>query len=126
MIVNITLQALEKVPAHLKESGIALGGSSFEVMIKISLPAAKKRIASGILLSIAQVLGVTAPLIVTMQGASRINWDIDQPVNTVSLLIWNFLHNPALTNLMWSAALFLVILIILLNVIAKYIYPQDD
>jgi phosphate transport system permease protein len=121
LIVRITLRSLDRLPKNLMESGIALGGSYTCVTLKIVLPAAAKSLLGGILISLSRIVGITAPLIITALGSSMINWEIDQPTSAVCLLVWNFFNNPPMVDLMWSAALVLFLIVVLLNVIAKCI-----
>jgi phosphate transport system permease protein len=119
VVVHYTLRVLKTIPAGLKENGFALGMSYIDVMLKIVLPAAGNGLLAGVLLAASRVLGKTAPLIVTALGASTINWDINKPTASISLLIWNFFKNPHTVNLMWSAALFLFAVVMALHGIAK-------
>ena len=126
IITSFTAGALQRLPANLKEAGLALGGSYTRVMFKLVLPSVKKELISGVLIAVARALGETAPLILTILGTSMINWNVCEPTNSVSLLIWNFFNNSNLVDLLWSASLFLFSTVLLLNVIAKYITKDTD
>ena len=64
-------------------------------------------------------MGETAPLMLTALGSTAINWDILRPTSAVPLLIWEFYNDPNLINMIWSSSLFLLVLILTLNLIAK-------
>ncbi|MDR0865798.1 MAG: ABC transporter permease subunit [Candidatus Symbiothrix sp.] len=119
-VARSTLRALNTLPVNLMESGIALGGSYTGVTLKIVLPATHKNLLSNILMSVSQIVGMTAPLIITALGSSGVNWDPGKPTATISLLVWNFFNNPNTVNLMWSSALILFLIVIGLNITAKY------
>lgn len=119
MITRSTEEALNMLPGALLEAGLALGSSYTSVMFNVLLPSAMGAIITGILLSISRVMGETAPLMVTALGATYVNLDITSPTSAVSLLIWEFYNDPNLVDLIWSTALFLLILILGLNLIAK-------
>jgi phosphate transport system permease protein len=121
MITRSTEEALNMLPGSLLESGLALGSSYTSVMFHVLLPSALGAIITGILLSISRVTGETAPLMVTALGATYVNADVTSPTSAVSLLIWEFYNDPNLVDLIWSTALFLLILILILNLIAKSI-----
>jgi phosphate transport system permease protein len=121
IIGRSTRETLNSLPAHLKESGLALGGSYTGVMLKIILPTAKGRLITGTLIAISRALSETAPLIVVALGSSAINWNILSPTSTVSMLIWDFFNNPNMVDLVWSASLFLFIIVLTSNMIAKRI-----
>lgn len=120
MISRSTEEALNMLPNTIMEAGLALGGSYTSVMFRILLPSAFGAVFTGILLSISRVMGETAPLMVTALGATYINWNPTSPTSAVSLLIWEFYNDPNLVDLIWSTALLLMILILCLNLLAKY------
>lgn len=121
MITRSTEEALNMLPNNLLEAGLALGGSYTTVMFRVLLPSAFGAIFTGILLSVSRVMGETAPLMVTALGATYVNWDVTGPTSAVSLLIWEFYNDPNLVDLIWSTALLLMVLILCLNLLAKYI-----
>ena len=121
VITFCTMKTIRSLPANLKEAGVALGGSYTAVMLKVILPAAKRELTAGVLIAISRALGETAPLILTVLGTSMINRSIFEPTNSVSLLIWNFFNNSNMIDLLWSTSLFLFLIVLSLNIIAKYI-----
>ncbi len=61
LIVRSAEETLKILPASLKEAGLALGGNSARVMLKVQLPAAIGGIFTGVLLAVSRVIGETAP-----------------------------------------------------------------
>ena len=110
LIVRSTEETLKMLPGSLKEAGLALGASYTSVILKVLLPAAFGGLFTGILLAISRVMGGTA-----------INWDVLKPTSAVPLLIWEFYNDPNLIDMIWSSSLFLLMLILTLNIIAKQI-----
>ena len=125
LIVRSTEETLKMLPTSLKEAGLALGSSYTNVVLQILLPSAFSGLFTGILLAISRVLGETAPLMMTALGSSTINWNLENPTSAVPLLIWEFYNDPNLIELIWSSSLFLLILILILNLIAKYIVDKS-
>lgn len=121
LIIRSTEETLKMLPVSLKEAGLALGASYTSVILKVLLPAAFGGLFTGILLSISRVMGETAPLMLTALGSSAINWDIMKPTSAVPLLIWEFYNDPNLIDMIWSSSLFLLMLILTLNIIAKQV-----
>ena len=121
LIVRSTEETLKMLPGSLKEAGLALGASYTSVILKVLLPAAFGGLFTGILLSISRVMGETAPLMLTALGSTAINWDVLKPTSAVPLLIWEFYNDPNLIDMIWSSSLFLLMLILTLNIIAKQI-----
>ena len=119
LIVRSTEETLKMLPGSLKEAGLALGASYTSVILKVLLPAAFGGLFTGILLAISRVMGETAPLMLTALGSTAINWDVLKPTSAVPLLIWEFYNDPNLIDMIWSSSLFLLMLILTLNIIAK-------
>lgn len=121
LIVRSTEETLKMLPGSLKEAGLALGASYTSVILKVLLPAAFGGLFTGILLAISRAMGETAPLMLTALGSTAINWDVLKPTSAVPLLIWEFYNDPNLIDMIWSSSLFLLMLILTLNIIAKQI-----
>lgn len=119
MIVRSTEETLKMLPAAYKEAGLALGSSYTNVVFKILIPSGFGGIFTGILLAVSRVMGETAPLMLTALGASMVNWNVLEPTSAVPLLIWDFYNDPNLVELIWSSSLLLLIVIFLLNWVAK-------
>lgn len=121
LIIRSTEETLKLLPGSLKEAGLALGASYTSVILKVLLPSAFGGLFTGILLAISRVMGETAPLMLTALGSSMVNWDVLKPTSAVPLLIWEFYNDPNLLDMIWSCSLFLLMLILTLNIIAKNI-----
>lgn len=121
LIVRSTEETLKMLPGSLKEAGLALGAPYTSVILKVLLPAAFGGLFTGILLAISRVMGETAPLMLTALGSTAINWDVLKPTSAIPLLIWEFYNDPNLIDMIWSSSLFLLMLILILNIIAKQI-----
>lgn len=121
MIVRSTEETLKMLPLSYTEAGLALGSSYTNVVFKILLPSGFGGIFTGILLAISRVMGETAPLMLTALGASVVSWKMMEPASAIPLLIWDFYNDPNLVDLIWSTSLLLLIVIFLLNWIAKIV-----
>ena len=66
-------------------------------------------------------MGETAPLMLTALGATVVNWNLMEPTSALPLLIWDFYNDPNLVDLIWSTSLLLLIVIFLLNWLAKIV-----
>lgn len=121
LIIRSTEETLKMLPGSLKEAGLALGASYSTVILRVLLPSAFGGLFTGILLAVSRVLGETAPLMLTALGASAIEWNIFAPMSALPLQIWEFYNDPNLAGLIWSTSLFLLLLILTLNLLAKRI-----
>ncbi len=121
LIVRSTEETLNLLPVSLNESALSLGASYASMIFKVWLPSAFPGICTGVLLAISRVMGETAPLMLTALGSAYIQWDVTRPNTSVSLLIWEFYNDPNLQQMIWSASLFLLLLVLLFNVSSKII-----
>ena len=115
--------ALVLVPQSLREAALALGVPRYRVVLRIVLPTALPGILTGALLAVARAAGETAPLLFTSSIVKNTSFDLNGPVNSLPVQIFNDLQqpNPALVQRAWGAALALVTLILLTSLIARFV-----
>jgi phosphate transport system permease protein len=111
------------IPGALRESALALGAPRWRVIFSIVLPTALPGMVTGILLAIARAAGETAPLLFTAAATRNTNLNLGQFMNSLPVQIYNDVTSPttAVVNRAWGAALTLVVLILLLNLIARLV-----
>jgi phosphate transport system permease protein len=121
VVVRSTEEMLKLVPDELREASYALGIPKWKTILRIVVPTALPGIISGILLSIARIIGETAPVLVLVGYARAINFDVfDGNMASLPLLIYTELTNPQPAGQMrvWGAALTLIIVVAILMVLA--------
>lgn len=121
LVTRSTEESLNIIEENIKEAGMALGSTKSATVFKIMIPHAFGGIFTGILLALSRVMGETAPLMFTALGCMAVRFDMTKPMSGMPLLIWQFWTDAKLQNLVWSAALFLLIVVLGLNMIAYYI-----
>ncbi len=111
------------VPAGLRESALALGSPRWKMIMKIVLPTALPGMVTGILLAVARAAGETAPLLFTAGSPKTTNYNLSGFMNSLPVQIYNDVNSPttAVVNRAWGAALTLVTMILILNLIARLI-----
>ncbi len=111
------------VPAALRESALALGAPRWRVIFSIVLPTALPGMITGVLLAVARAAGETAPLLVTAASTHGTTFNLGQFMNSLPVQIYNDVISatPAVEHRAWGAALTLVTMILLLNLIARLI-----
>jgi phosphate transport system permease protein len=121
VVVRNTEEMLKLVPDELREASYALGIPKWKTIVRIVVPTALPGIISGILLSIARVIGETAPVLVLVGYSRSINFDIFHGnMASLPLLIYTELTNPQHAGFLriWGAALTLIIVVAVLNLLA--------
>ncbi|MEA2298704.1 MAG: phosphate transport system permease protein [Solirubrobacteraceae bacterium] len=109
------------VPNSLREAALALGAPRWKVISRIVIPTALPGMITGVLLAVARASGETAPLLFTVGGANKTTLGLGAQVNALPLQIYNDIISPttAVINRAWGAALTLVVMILVLNLIAR-------
>ncbi len=109
------------IPGALRESALALGAPRWRVIFSIVLPTALPGVLTGVLLAIARAAGETAPLLFTAAATLKTNFNLGQFMNSLPVQIYSDVTSPttAVVNRAWGAALTLVVMILLLNLIAR-------
>jgi phosphate transport system permease protein len=121
VVVRSAEEMLRLVPDELREASYALGVSKWKTIVRIVFPIATPGMVSGVLLSIARVIGETAPVLVLVGYSRSINFDIfDGNMASLPLLIYTELTNPEHAGFLrvWGAALTLIIIVAVINVAA--------
>jgi phosphate transport system permease protein len=127
VIVRSTEEMLRIVPMDLREASYALGVPKWKTIAAIVVPTALSGIVTGILLSLARVMGETAPLLILVGYSQAMNFDLfggfmgSLPGMMFDQTSAGAGANPIPTDRLWGAALTLVVLIALLNVGARFI-----
>jgi phosphate transport system permease protein len=109
------------VPDSLREAALALGAPRWRVVARVVLPTALPGLVTGSLLAIARGLGETAPLLFTAGATFVTSTNLNQQMNSLPLQIYTDITNPrqAVIDRAWGAALTLVAIILILNLIAR-------
>ena len=111
------------VPGALRESALALGAPRWRVIFSIVLPTALPGMVTGVLLAIARAAGETAPLLFTAGATLKTSTNLGGFMNSLPVQIYNDVTSPttAVVDRAWGAALTLVVMILILNLIARLV-----
>lgn len=126
LIITSASEATRKIPKHLIEASYALGATRFKTTRHLVFPLVLPSIINATILSLARVLGESAPLLFTAFGSSLVQFDMREPMHSMSLLIFQYANSPFLNQqqLAWNASLILVSVILIFNLIAKFLYKR--
>jgi phosphate transport system permease protein len=91
------------------------------VVTRVVLPTAASGLVTGSLLAIARGAGETAPLLFTVGVANGLTFNLSQQMNTLPTQIFTDVTSPrdAIVARAWGAAVTLVAMILILNLIAR-------
>jgi phosphate transport system permease protein len=121
IVIRASEVVLLLVPSSLREAALALGAPRWRVITQVVLPTSLSGLVTGALLAIARGAGETAPLLFTAFGAQQLTANLGSQMNALPLQIFGDIKSPRneLVTRAWGAALTLVLLILLLNLIAR-------
>ncbi len=123
LITRTTEEMLLLVPSTVREASFGLGISKWKTTLFIVLPAALKGLLTGIILSIARAAGETAPLLFTALGNRFWSTNIDEPIASITVFIYDYAKAPFddWNRQAWAASLVLIVFVTTLNIIFKVV-----
>jgi phosphate ABC transporter permease subunit PstA len=127
VVVRSCEEVLKLVPNELREASYALGVPKWRTVVKVVLPTAIAGLGTGITLSVARVIGETAPLLITVGLITGTNLNpFDGRMATLPVFAYYQLTQPgtatqAFLDRAWTAALVLIIFVMALNILARLI-----
>ena len=126
VIVKTTENILRLVPNTLREAAYALGAPKWKVSITVILKAARSGVITGILLAVARVSGETAPLLFTALNNQFFSTDMNKPISTLPVVIYQFAMSPYVNwvNLAWGGALLITLTVLGLNILARVFFRE--
>jgi phosphate transport system permease protein len=109
------------VPVQLREAAYALGASQWTVTSAVLWRAARAGILTGMLLAIARAAGETAPLLFTAFGNPLLSVDLNAPMATLPVQIFNLTlsADAASIALAWAGALIVTVGVLALNIVSR-------
>ena len=127
VVVRATEEMLKIVPNELREASYALGVPKWRTILKVGAPTSIAGIASGVPLAVARVIGETAPLLIAVGITTGVNLNpFDSRMATLPVFSYYSYVAPGVPrepfiDRAWTAALVLIILVMVLNLAARLI-----
>jgi len=130
IVVRSTEEMLRIVPNSLREAAYALGVPKWRTIVKVVLPTALGGIVTGVVLAIARIIGETAPLLITTGVVTSVNTNpFDGRMNNLAVYAFSSYKSPGVPpepsiDRAWTAALVLILIVMVLNITARFIYRR--
>jgi phosphate transport system permease protein len=125
VVLRSTEEMLKLVPQELREASYALGVPKWKTILRIVIPTAFSGIMTGVMLGLARVMGETAPLLILVSYAVGINFSPTSDTMAALPTMINAGRDqpPQMPGYerVWAAALTLIIIVMLLNLLARAI-----
>lgn len=135
-VVRSSEEMLRLVPNELREASYALGVPKWRTIVGVVLRTSAAGLTTSIMLAIARVIGETAPLLITVGFIEKMNANpLDGRMTTLPVYVYRQYSQGAATcragvencvttingERAWAAALVLILLVMVLNIIARLI-----
>ena len=127
IVIRSAEEMLRVVPDSLREASFALGVPKWITVLRVVLPTALAGIVTGVMLSIARVIGETAPLLITTGSVDSMNLDpfngrmANLPVYVYEQYKFPGVPPEAYIERAWAGALLLIIIVMVLFLAARLI-----
>lgn len=128
VVVRTTEDMLLLVPDTLREAGAAVGAPRWLVIRSVAYKAARAGIVTGVLLAIARISGETAPLLFTALSNQFWSLDLNAPVSSLPVTIFQFALSPydEWQQLAWTGALLITFAVLALSIIARLLAARRE
>jgi phosphate transport system permease protein len=121
IVVRTTEDMLRLVPDTLREAAASVGMPRWRMIISIAYRAARTGITTGVLLAVARISGETAPLLFTALNNQFWSTDINAPIASLPVVIFQFALSPYedWQQLAWTGALLITLSVLTLSIFAR-------
>jgi phosphate transport system permease protein len=121
VVVRTTEDMLLLVPNTLREASAAMGLPQWLVIRHVAYRAARAGIVTGVLLAVARITGETAPLLFTALNNQFFSWDLNAPMASLPVVIFQFALSPYedWQQLAWTGALLVTAAVLGLSILAR-------
>ncbi len=121
VVVRTTEDMLILVPDTLREAAASIGLPRALMISKIAYRAARAGMITGVLLAVARISGETAPLLFTALNNQFWSLDMNAPVASLPVVIFQFALSPYKDwqKLAWTGALIITLAVLALSIIAR-------
>ncbi|MBO0903786.1 phosphate ABC transporter permease PstA [Jiella sonneratiae] len=128
VIVRTTEDMLLLVPDALREAGTAVGAPRWIVIRSVAYKAASAGMITGVLLAIARISGETAPLLFTALNNQFWSTDLNAPMASLPVTIFQFALSPydSWQSLAWAGALIITVAVLTLSIVARVVTAQKE
>ncbi|MBO0901319.1 phosphate ABC transporter permease PstA [Cellulomonas sp. zg-ZUI222] len=123
VVIRSVEEMLRLVPHELREASYALGVPKWLTIVKVVLRTAAAGIVTGVMLAVARVIGETAPLLLTVGLITQVNTDLfEGRMATLPVFAYRqYEQGGTGIDRAWAAALTLILVVMLLNLVARLV-----
>ena len=127
IIARTSEEMFKIVPRRLREGTMALAMPRWRAIGWVYIPTVAAGIMTGIVLAVSRAVGETAPLLFTALGSNFVVTDPTRPMSALPLYMFQNALNigfPAARQRAWAAALTLVAIVLIFNILGRWLGRQ--
>jgi phosphate transport system permease protein len=126
LVSSLSDDALNAVPASMRDAALALGSTRYEAIVNVILPAALPGVIGGFLLAISRAIGETMIVVMAAGLAANLTANPFEAVTTVTVQIVTLLvgdqeFDSAKTLAAFALGLMLFVVTLILNVVGLHV-----
>ncbi len=125
LMLRSSIESIKTVGDDLREGSFALGATQWQTISNVVIPTAIVGIISGIILSVGRAIGESAAVLLTAGYAREVPTSLLDRAPSLPVMIYNYFEfaarTPSLMDKLYAVALVLIVIVLILNAIARLI-----
>jgi phosphate ABC transporter, permease protein PstC len=124
-ITSLSVDSLKSVPMFYRQASLALGATRWQTIYKVVLRAAIPGILTAIIFGMARAFGEALAVQMVIGNAALMPKNLISPASTLTSKLTTDIGNTVMgtlpNNALWSLALILLLMSLILNMLVKFI-----
>ncbi|KRN98402.1 phosphate ABC transporter permease subunit PstC [Companilactobacillus kimchiensis] len=124
-ITSLSVDSLKSVPLYYRQASLALGATRWQTIYKVVLRAATPGILTAIIFGMARAFGEALAVQMVIGNAALMPKNLISPASTLTSKLTTDIGNTVMgtlpNNALWSLALILLLMSLILNMLVKFI-----
>lgn len=124
-ITSLSVDSLKSVPLYYRQASLALGAKRWQTIYKVILRAAVPGILTAIIFGMARAFGEALAVQMVIGNAALMPKNLISPASTLTSKLTTDIGNTVMgtlpNNALWSLALILLLMSLVLNMLVKFI-----
>lgn len=124
ILISLSYEVFRSVPLEMREASLGLGATRWETVKHVVLKEAFPGVSATIILGFSRAFGETMAVLMVVGNVARVPKSVFDPAYPLTALIANnygeMMSIPLYDSALMFAALLLLVIIVIFNIIAKY------
>jgi len=124
LMLRSSIEAIKSIPHEINDGALALGATKWQAIRTVIIPPATPGIISGVIIAMGRAIGETAAVLLTAGYATQLPSSLFAGAASMPMLIYSYytgaVRTPILADKVYTAAFVLILIVLLLNGIARF------